>query len=228
MASYRCCFPVRKGQELSLIHIFSGRAVPESVLVVPELQASESCGCTTSVKLNASEELSYINNSFNRYQNEEEHMFRMISRILECQDFSEVANVLDKYDFYDMVIALNPECTDRTFDPLRKHSDSVFSDLLKIIYNTNFPMHGRIDDMRKSDLHPNLKDMLTEHEEPLIFLSLNYMGVPMGFLCFSYHNYDIQNYYKTFQITSTLNTAFGAFRSMQYQHYLTEKIERCV
>lgn len=51
------------------------------------------------------------------------------------------------------------------------------------------------------------------------------MGVPMGFLCFSYHNYDIQNYYKTFQITSTLNTAFGAFRSKQYQHYLTEKIE---
>lgn len=137
--------------------------------MVPELQASESCGCATSVKLNASEELSYINNSFNRYQIEEEHMFRMISRILECQDFSEVANVLDKYDFYDMVIALNPECTDRTFDPLRKRSDSVFSDLLKIIYNTNFPMHGRIDDMRKSDLHPNLKDMLTEHEEPLIF-----------------------------------------------------------
>lgn len=101
------------------MQMLSGRAVPGSVLVVPELQASESCGCTTSVKLNASEELTYINNSFNRYQNEEEHMFRMISRILECQDFSEVANELDKYDFYDMVIALNPECTDRTFDPLR-------------------------------------------------------------------------------------------------------------
>lgn len=122
-----------------------------------------------------------------------------------------------------MVIALNPECTDRTFDPLRKHSDSVFADTVKIIYNTNFPMHGRIDDMRKSDLHPNLKDMLTEHEEPLIFLSLNYMGVPMGFVCFSYHDYDIQNYYKASQITSTLNTAFGAFRSMQYQQYLTER-----
>ena len=209
----------------TIMQMLSGRAVPGSVLVVPELQASESCGCTTSVKLNASEELTYINNSFNRYQNEEEHMFRMISRILECQDFSEVANELDKYDFYDMVIALNPECTDRTYDPLRKHAGSVFADTVKIIYNMNFPMHGRIDDMRKSDLHPNMKDMLTEHEEPLIFLSLNYMGVPMGFLCFNYHNYDIQNYYKASQITSTLNTAFGAFRSMQYQHYLTEKIE---
>ena len=51
------------------------------------------------------------------------------------------------------------------------------------------------------------------------------MGVPMGFVCFNYHDYDIQNYYKASQITSTLNTAFGAFRSMQYQQYLTEKIE---
>ena len=67
--------------------------------------------------------------------------------------------------------------------------------------------------------------MLTEHEESLIFLLLNYMGVPMGFVCFNYHDYDIQNYYKASQITSTLNTAFGAFRSMQYQQYLTEKIE---
>lgn len=203
----------------------SGKEAPESMLVVPELQASESCGCEPSAPLNASEELTYINNSFNRYQTEEEHMFLMMSRILECQDFSEVAAVLDKYDFYDMVIALNPECIDRTIDPLRKHSCPGHAETVKIIYNTNFPMNGRIDDMRTSDLHPNLRDMLTEHEEPLIFLSLNYIGVPMGFLCFNYHNYDIQNYYKASQITSTLNASFGAFRSMQYQHYLTEKIE---
>ena len=203
----------------------SGESVPEEVLVVPELQTSASCGCTAVVKVNPSEELTYINNSFNRFQSEEEHMFRMISHVLRCKDIPGVAEVLDRYDFYDLVIALNPECTERRFNPLERGSGANYGDMVKIIYNTNYPMHGRIDDMRTMDLHPNLKDMLTDHDEPLIFYSLSYMGVPMGFLCFNYHDYDIQNYYKASQIISTLNTAFGAFRSKQYQEYLTDKIE---
>ena len=203
----------------------SGESVPEEVLVVPELQTSASCGCTAAVRVNPSEELTYINNSFNRFQLEEEHMFRMISRVLRCKDIPGVADVLDRYEFYDLVIALNPECTERMFNPLERGSGANYGDMVKIIYNTNYPMHGRIDDMRTMDLHPNLKDMLTEHDEPLIFYALSYIGVPMGFLCFNYHDYDIQNYYKASQIISTLNTAFGAFRSKQYQEYLTEKIE---
>lgn len=203
----------------------AGEAVPETVLVVPELQTSESCGCVSAVSVNPSEELTYANNSFNRFQSEEEHMFRMINRVLNCQDISAVAELLDKYDFYDLVIALNPECIDRTVNPRNRRIGSSYPDTVKIIYNTNYPMHGRIDDMRTLDLHPNLKDMLTDHEEPLIFYALSFMGVPMGFMCFNYHNFDIQNYYKATQTICTMNTAFGAFRSKQYQEYLTDKIE---
>lgn len=194
-------------------------------LVVPILQKSESCGCTGSGTINASEELTYLNNSFTRYQNEEEHMFRMISRIMAAQSFTQVADILDKYDFYDMVIMLNPECLDSTRDPLAKTKDKPFGDKVRIIYNTNFPLHGRIEDMDTSLIHPNLKDMITEHNEPLLIFSLNYMGLTMGYCVFNYHNYDIQNYYKASQIVNTLNCAFGAYRTIQYQHYLSEKIE---
>ena len=203
----------------------AGAKTPDCHLVVPVLQKSESCGCKSDDVLNASEELTYLNNSFTRYQNEEEHMFRMISRIMECHSFTQVADILDKYDFYDMVIMLNPECLDSTFDPLSKTRNNPFGEKVKIIYNTNYPLRGRIEEMETQLIHPNLKDMLTEHDEPLLIFSLNYMGLTMGYCVFNYHNYDIQNYYKASQIVNTLNCAFGAYRTIQYQHYLSEKIE---
>lgn len=202
-----------------------GEAVQEHEFVTPVLQKSESCGCVNTTRINPSEELTYINNSFFRFQSEEEHMFRMMSRIIGCESYTEAVGIMDQYDFYDMVIALNPECTDPTVNPLSQTSDSGFGETVKLIYNTNIPLNGRIEEMHTMELHPDLEDILTECEEPLIFFSLNYMGTTMGYICFNYHNYDIQNYYKASQTVNTLNSAFGAFRAMKYQHYLSEKIE---
>lgn len=202
-----------------------GEAVQEHEFVTPVLQKSESCGCVNTTRINPSEELTYINNSFCRFQSEEEQMFRMMSRIIGCESYTEAAGIMDQYDFYDMVIALNPECTDPTVNPLSQTSDSGFGETVKLIYNTNHPLNGRIEEMHTMELHPDLEDILTECEEPLIFYSLNYMGTPIGYICFNYHDFDIQNYYKASQIVNTLNSAFGAFRAMKYQHYLSEKIE---
>lgn len=207
------------------IELISGKSVPDERLVIPVLQKSESCGCLEGEQINASEVLSYIHGSFYLYQTEEDHMFRLMSRVLSCNNFTEVTEVIEKYDFYDMIIALNPECTDITINPLNMISDKPFSDIVKLIYNTNAPMHGRIDDMQTKMLHPNLEEILCQHDTPLIFYALNYMGIPMGYICFNYYNYDIQNYYKASQIINALNSAFGAFRTIQYQHYLTKKIE---
>lgn len=209
----------------TFMELIAGKSVPPVEMVVPLLHRSASCGCAPGVAINASEELNYVNNSFYRFQTEEEHMFRMMSRILDCKDFSEVAQVLDKYDFYDMIIVLNNECIDSTINPLTKVSDVPFSSTMKLIFNTNYHLHGRIDEIRPGDLHPNLEEMLCSYDKPLIFFSLNYMGITMGYICFNYQNYDIQNYYKASQIINTLNSAFGAFRTVQYQHYLMQKIE---
>lgn len=205
--------------------MIDGTLSPCRRLVVPALQLSESCGCSSENAINASEELTYVNNSLYRYQNEEEQMFRMISRIMECHTLTQMSDVLDKYDFYDMIIALNPECLDETLDPLSKPRKTAFNNRICVVYNTDYPMHGRIDDMEIKQLHPNLKDLLTEHQEPLIVYSLNYMGVTMGYAVFNYHNYDIQNYNKASQIVNALNCAIGAYRTIRYQQYLSDKIE---
>lgn len=202
-----------------------GEKPDTTITVIPELHRSESCGCHTEEPLNASEELTYVNNSFYRFELEEESMFRMISRILECHSMQEISGVLDKYHFYDMVVALNPECSDRRTDPLTRVREEPFGDTVDVIYNTNKPLHGQILRMKTTDLHPDMEEILTEHSEPVIIFSLNYMSVPMGFIAYNFHNYDIQNYYKASQTLNTLNAALGGFRSMQYQHYLSEKIE---
>ncbi|MGN1339924.1 MAG: diguanylate cyclase domain-containing protein, partial [Oscillospiraceae bacterium] len=209
----------------TIMDLINGKVVPAEKLVVPTLQKSASCGCSCGESINASEELNYVNNALYRFQSEEEHMFRMMSRVLDCNDFCEVAQLLDKYDFYDLVIVLNPECTDSTVNPLLQKPSRPFGDTMKLMYNTNYPMSGNMYDIKTSDLHPDMEEMLCKFDNPLIFFALNYMGVPMGYVCFNYHNYDIQNYYKASQIINTLNAAFGAFRTIQYQHYLTHKIE---
>ncbi len=207
------------------VQFINGEAVQEQKYVIPVLQRSESCGCKSTDRINPSEELMYINNTFFRFQIEEEHMFRMMSRTLQCNDFSEISDLFDKYDFYDMIIALKPECIDRTINPLAPAEGDAFGDTVKIIYNTNHPMHGRIDDMQTRRLHPDLEDIINNFDAPLIFLSLSYMGKSTGYVCFNFHDYDIQNYYKASQIVNTLNSTFGAIRIMQYQHYLSDKIE---
>ena len=208
-----------------VMETISGNTKPEYRLVEPELWRAESCGCPGRSYISPSEELAYVNNSFYRFQAEEEHMFRMISRILECHSFSQISELLDDHVFYDMMIAINKECTDRTINPMERCTDRAYGENVRVIFNTTRPDSGWVDDFDPSGLRPDLEDMVNEHENPLIFFSLNYVGIPMGYVCFNYFNYDIQNYYKASQIVNMLNCGFGAFRAAQYQHYLSEKIE---
>lgn len=205
--------------------IIAGQTTPEHRLVEPVLWKAESCGCPGRSYINPSEELTYVNNSFYRFQAEEEHMFRIISRILECGSFSEVAELLDNHVFYDLMIAINSECTDRTVNPMKRCRSTAYGGTVKVIYNTSRPNAAEEKVINTTDLHPDLCTMVKDHEQPLVFFSLNYVGIPMGYICFNYFNYDIQNYFKASQIVNTLNCGFGAFRTLQYQHYLSEKIE---
>ena len=209
----------------SIMNAISGKEIPPEKLVTPVLHKSASCGCDPGEIINASAELDYVSNSFFRFQTEEEHMFRMMSRILLCCDYPGVTNILDQNGLYDMIIVLNEECMDQTINPIAAAGGTTFGDTMKVIFNTDYPMNGRIDDIKRSDLHPNLYDVLNSFDKPLIFYSLNYMGNPMGYICFTFHDYDLQNYYKASQVVNTLNASFGAFRTIQYQNYLSEKIE---
>lgn len=202
-----------------------GDEVEAEGYVIPVLQKSESCGCGGDSKINPSEELTYINNAFFRFQIEEEKMFRMMSRMHHCSSLAEISDILDEYRFYNLIIALKPECIDKTLNPLNTTLEKGYGDVMKVVYNTDVHMKGRVDDMPTQNLHPNLELILTQYNSPLIFFPLNYMGNCMGYTCFNFHNFDIQNYYKAFQVVNAFNSAFGAFRTMQYQNYLSERIE---
>ena len=206
-------------------NIIAGQTEPEHRLVEPVLWKAESCGCPGRSYINPSEELTYVNNTFYRFQAEEEHMFRIISRILQRSSFPQIANLLDNHVFYDLMIAINNECTDCTINPMERCRSSAYGETVRVIYNTNRPKVTQEESIKTTELRPDLSSMVNDHEQPLIFFSLNYAGIPMGYICFNYFNYDIQNYYKASQIVNTLNCGFGAFRAAQYQHYLSEKIE---
>lgn len=201
----------------------SGVSQAEYRVVVPKLWKAESCGCEGSGSIDPSEKLTEINNSFYRYQGEEEQMFRMMSRMLQCRDLHEVVDVIEHASLYDIVITLDPECADRTTNPLEWSRERVFGDTVKLIYNTYNPLNGKIVDLNIKELLPDMEQLFI-HETPLFFFALHYNGIPMGYVSFGFFDYEIQNYYKVSQIVNALDCAIGAFRTVQYQHYLSDKI----
>ncbi|MBQ7782989.1 MAG: GGDEF domain-containing protein, partial [Oscillospiraceae bacterium] len=79
----------------------------------------------------------------------------------------------------------------------------------------NFSLH---------EIVPNLTSLL-EKCCPLIFMPLNFLNIPLGYVCFHFHGDTINNYYKMSQMINALNNAIGGFRNIRYQLYLSDQLE---
>ena len=68
-------------------------------------------------------------------------------------------------------------------------------------------------------------EKLLEREVPLIFVGLNSLNIPLGYLCFYYGEDNVSKYDKIPEIVNYLNNAIGGYRNMKYQQYLAKQIE---
>lgn len=209
----------------SIADILRSGYVPKNgadIDLVPAESLGQSCGCVREANINPSEYLQQLNDRFNRYQGEESHLFRMSAKVFTCGSIDEIPRLFDRAVFYNMSCVLYKECMDRTVNPL----DVVgvqFRNAV-VLYDADSDGDFRPYDFDCMDIVPNL-DKKLDNGMPLIFTALNYLNVPIGYACFSYQNFDIDNYYKLMQCVNILNNALGGYRNMQYQQYLNEKVE---
>ena len=61
---------------------------------------------------------------------------------------------------------------------------------------------------------------------PLIFNSIDYMNKTLGYVCYSFPNYDLTDYSKTTGISNMISVGLGGYINMQYQQYLLAKVEK--
>lgn len=196
------------------------------IVIQPTLLLSESCGCNKEKPTNAADELFDVNNRFYRFQEDEYHMYEMTARVSSCKNIVEVARVIGSRNFfYDMNIVLKKECIDETVDPLKRQDyGNAYGETAFQLLDTDANAVSEPLEFPVSDILPTLTDIL-EHQIPLIFYGLHFLDIPLGYVCFHFHNYQIENYTKIPQSINALNNTIGSYRNMRYQQYITWQIE---
>ena len=103
-------------------------------------------------------------------------------------------------------------------NPLLKSEKYKFS-LFYSAYKINTAIQELDDSLKQKWINEALKS-----RQPLIFNALDYLGKPLGFVCYTFEELDIIDYAKTASITNTVSMGLGGFINAMYQRFLLDKV----
>ena len=193
--------------------------IPPSVLI------SESCGCSGRSPMNAAELISFMTGRFNRYKEDERTLNEIAARILASKDLASAGNELNSNIIYNMRCLLRKEVIDETADPLNAGIDLGRAETLCVFFDSDAEKPFVPYDFPAKDIFPGLEVAL-DAAYPIIITALHFLDVPLGYVTFTYEDYNILNYEKIPQVMNTLNNSIGGLRNLRYQQYMNKKIEK--
>ena len=201
-----------------------GGVAPEKQYTVkPQLILNCSCGCQNGDHSNMPGHQHSFNDRFYRYQDDNRLLSDMCERMQTFSSIEDTAFTLYGSVLQDMCCLINQRCTDSSVDYFsQKRAQSFDDDMLLFFDSDQMPFVQR--EMKRSEYIPNLRQTM-EKGYPLIFNALDFMNVPIGYVCFHFKEYEITDYCKVPQIVQTLSIGLGGFINRQFQHHLVAKIE---
>jgi diguanylate cyclase (GGDEF)-like protein len=187
--------------------------------IEPRFVANESCGCPRNMSTVSG--VSGLNNRFYHHQDDIHVLQELMSEIMLSGTIEEGVNHIRETLFENMCLVVWDACfqVDKNF-----FLEDMKKSTMSIVYNSYNPE----DTMRhfdESSVIPNLAEIM-EKGYPLIFNGLDYMGKSIGFICFSYDDYDLIAYTKTPSIANSMSMGIGGFITTHYQEFLRNKIQR--
>ncbi len=206
-----------------LKNVFSGNEAENNNDIIPRVILSESCGCGIAEKVSVSEYVNRVNDNFHRYQDESRTLSEITAKVQTSTRLEDASKELDSNVIYDMCCVLNYECIDESINPLTTVSSESFTEKMYLFFNTDEKEPFVPQEFSRSDIAPNLDDLLRQ-KCALIFMALNFLNIPLGYVCFHFHSDDIVNFYKIPQTVNALNNAVGGLRNLRYQQYLNAQI----
>ena len=176
--------------------------------------------------------LSNFNFGFYRHQDDIQMMYKIIMDMQASRTPEEMVDRLNDRKLYDqdimgnMLLVLNKNC----FRSDEYYFDSVENKLDP----KNLTMYVDMDEYRiirqledgQVILSPEnvLFSGMVETGNPLIFNSLDYMNIPMGYVCYNYEDCDNTRYTRTASTTGTLCMGIGGYINMSYQKNLVKQV----
>ena len=200
--------------------LIDGKNIPRINYMNPEPEFDESCGCE-SCGNSSSDMLDRFNDNFYRYQ-DDVRVFHDISMKVQTSASPEKAVSFLKHEImHDMCCVINRLCLCRDINYFKEYLYEPFDEMC-VIYDS-YDESLNISAFDFYNIVPNLEKRL-ESGMPLIFNILDFMEKPMGFICYSFPDYNITDYSKTSCISDSISMGLGGFINMRYQQYLSDKI----
>lgn len=201
----------------------NGIAADRDYLIGSSLLLSESCGCRTVPVSSASDQLTRLNSHFAKYMDDDITLFEMSAKMHICKTVEQASDKIVLPDTHNIICIINEECTDESIHPLTKIKSRTFSNNMYVLYDSRYRKDFVPYSFPKNQIVPEMENVLSTNF-PLVFSSVNYLDIPLGYVCF-YFTPDQEYYYKIIQITNSLSNGISGFRNMRYQAYITNQIE---
>ena len=206
--------------------VINGTLTEKELFVSPKLEVYESCGCLCEKEINTAEYISPLNNRLYRFQKENLELAEISAKIQCCDNFGQIAALMNDRLIYDMCCLLKEECVDESVNPLeRRKSNTDTGEHMLLLYDNDGTSPFEPRWFASSDIVPHL-DYFMEHNRIFIFTALHYLDIPMGYVCFHFSSCDCGNFMKIPQTVNMLNNALGGYRNLRYKHYLMNKIDK--
>lgn len=189
-----------------------------------EMQIFRSCGCSCDAPpFNMGDRLKSAEDRFIRYQDDERSLNDIAQTMTASDSPDAFTEGIKKFNFYDTCIVLNNDCFDPNVNPAARSRKYSFDPVMQVLYDTNSPLAPFPLPLNRKDIIPNI-DWQLQKGEPLIFAALSFLGIPMGYVCFSFAA-DIDNYCKILQYVTSLSTAIGNYRLVRSLKRTAENVE---
>ncbi|MBP5363672.1 MAG: GGDEF domain-containing protein [Ruminococcus sp.] len=208
----------------ALTDIFERNITTGEYYVEPVLVINNSCGCDILNEDIRNGILRSFNDRFYRYQDDNMVLNAVAESMQSCNDIVDCACKLFTGTIRDTTCVINKDCIECNKNYFAGNSKMEFSDEMFVFFDSNLKTFKQRLFKRK-EIIPNV-DELIKKGNPLIFNVISYMNVPLGYICFHFTDYDIVDFCKIPQIVNTIGSGLGGFVNLEYQHYLTARIEK--
>jgi diguanylate cyclase (GGDEF)-like protein len=181
----------------------------------------------------------WFNESFSRHNDDNRVLQQLTTSMQISESPGELVSHLECYKTDNILCIIDRNCLNPEVNYFTDSETNKRPKELIMIYDSDHPDNYKIDTFHISDdstddadlaehiFCPNYKDRVIELLDsgyPLIFNSLDYMNIPMGYVCYNYADCDNTRYTRTASTTGTLCMGIGSYINMSYQKNLVKQV----
>ena len=207
-----------------LLQVLDGKEIENELLVEPDLIISESCGCHLGSRIHSPDYVDMLNSRYYSFPDETRSLFRIVEKMQQARSPQEASQLLNRDGIYSLTCILSKQVVDSKVSLTTVELPKDKNEPVCLFYDSDADKPFVPKDFPLGQVIPNMAKLM-EKKYPLIFNSLDFMGIMMGFVCFHFENYNAMNYTRIPLLMTALRNAIGGFANMQYQRYLRSRME---